>query len=88
MAENIKPGSPEAVITTLQCESKIENDARVQFFLVSEEGNLESQGLGKFAITPFRVGDLYYVNVSVAENLDFETAEVHNIILRCQVSVI
>ncbi|CAL1540107.1 unnamed protein product [Lymnaea stagnalis] len=83
IAETVSPNTPEAVITTLGCKSNMENP-RVQFFLVDSRGILQSQHAGAFAISEFQEFGNYKVNVSVAQQLDYEKVKQLSAILRCQ----
>ncbi|KAH9502666.1 hypothetical protein Btru_074062 [Bulinus truncatus] len=87
IAEVVTPNTPEAVITTLSCNSNMANP-RVQFFLVDARGTLQSQQAGAFAITEFQQGGHNMVNVSVAQQLDYEKVKQYSVILRCQVELV
>ncbi|XP_055891438.1 neural-cadherin-like [Biomphalaria glabrata] len=83
IAETVTPNTQDAVITTLSCKSNMANP-RVQFFLVDPRGTLQSQQAGSFAITEFQQGGHFMVNVSVAQQLDYEKVKQYSVILRCQ----
>ncbi|XP_059140331.1 neural-cadherin-like isoform X2 [Physella acuta] len=83
ISETISPNTPEAMITTLSCQSNVENP-RVQFFLVDEKDRLHSQYCGHFGITEFYEKGKYKVNVFVAAPLNHETIQQYSLILRCQ----
>lgn len=87
ISETIGPNTPEAMITTLSCQSNVENP-RVQFFLVDEKDLLHSQYCGDFGITEFYEKGKYKVNVFVAAPLNHETIQQYSLILRCQVNML
>ncbi|CAG5122582.1 unnamed protein product, partial [Candidula unifasciata] len=83
IAETVIPNTQEAIITTLTCRSNMQNP-RVQYFLVDSRGVLQSQQAGAFAITEYQQNGLFKVDVSVAQQLDYEKTRQYSLILRCQ----
>lgn len=86
IAETVSPNTQEATITTLTCQSNMQNP-RVQYFLVDSRGFLQSQQAGDFAISEYQKNGQYNVDVIVAQQLDYEKTRQYSLILRCQVGI-